>query len=116
MPCVPFHFEEFHAQLGSETQEETGDGSSHKRRCTLPVEVRRMSTKTKAAPQASRTSSVIRYLVNDAGERQDVVMPVAVFEKLLDRLEDLEDIRDARAAKQEDQWETLEEVRARLGV
>ena len=75
-----------------------------------------MSTKTKAAPQASRTSSVIRYLVNDAGERQDVVMPVAVFEKLLDRLEDLEDIRDARAAKQEDQWETLEEVRARLVV
>jgi hypothetical protein len=45
-----------------------------------------------------------------------VVLPADLYEKLLSELEDLQDIRDAEAAKAEDEWESLDEVKTRLGV
>ena len=39
---------------------------------------------------------IVRYVVDEAGERQEIVMPVTMFEKLLDRLEELEDAEDTR--------------------
>ena len=67
-----------------------------------------MKTSSKAASEAEATTdrtanetsltqpnatAGVRYIVNTAGERQDVVMPVEVYERLLDELEDAEDTR-----------------------
>lgn len=40
-----------------------------------------------------------RYLVDDKGEKVAVVLPVAVYEKILEELEELEDIRAFDEAK-----------------
>ena len=81
--------------MSVKTKAETATKGTRKTRTT---DSRGTSTKRKAA------STSIRYVVNADGERQEVVMPVAVFEKLLDRIEDLEDARDAEAAIKADKW------------
>ena len=58
----------------------------------------------------------VRYLVNEAGEQESVVLPTELFEKLIAELEDLEDLRDAEEAFKENEWESLDEVKSRLGL
>jgi hypothetical protein len=71
--------------------------------------------RTAEGPHTDRLHDV-RYIINEAGERLEVVMPVTMYEHLLNRLEDLEDIRDAREARAEGEWESIETVKARLGI
>jgi len=47
---------------------------------------------TKAAKQ-SRTETRVRYIVNTDGEKTEVVLPIELYEELLERLEDAEDIQ-----------------------
>jgi hypothetical protein len=44
------------------------------------------------------------------------VLPIKLYEQLIEVLEDREDIRDAQIARQEQQWETLAEVKQHLGI
>jgi hypothetical protein len=57
-----------------------------------------------------------RFIVNERGERMEVVLPIKVYEQLIEDLEDREDIQDAKIARKEKQWETLAEVKQRLGI
>ena len=66
--------------------------------------------------QASRKGPHARFIVNEAGERVEVVLPITAYEKLLQQIEELEDIRDAKAARAEGQWESLAAVKQRLGL
>ena len=62
------------------------------------------------------TSFGPRYIVNEQGERVEVVLPIEIYERLIEELEDREDIRDAQTARQERKWETLAEVKQHLGI
>ncbi len=42
----------------------------------------------------SSTESGVRYIVNAKGEKTEVVLPIELYEELLERVEDAEDIRD----------------------
>ena len=55
----------------------------------------------------------IRFLVDHQGNRTDALVPIEVFQRMLDDLEDLEDIQDAYEAEQEmegQEWIPLEQV------
>lgn len=69
-----------------------------------------------AASERSGEPEGVRYIVNESGEREAVVLPVQLYEKLLSELEDLQDIRDADAAMKEDDWVAWEEVKKELDV
>ena len=86
-----------------------------------------MSTtaKPKAAPKRTDTAKQepkrrpysdlagIRFLVDHQGNRTDALVPIEVFQRMLDDLEDLEDIQDAYEAEQEmegQEWVPLEQV------
>jgi hypothetical protein len=58
----------------------------------------------------------VRYIVNDKGEKTEVVLPVSSFEKLLDEVEELEDIKDFDKAMKTGEWEDFEKVAKRLGL
>ena len=58
----------------------------------------------------------MRYIVNNKGERTEVVVPIELYEQLLERLEDIEDIRDFDEAMKDPEWKDFEEVAKRLGV
>ena len=70
---------------------------------------------TKTVKKSSRKTGV-RYIVNDKGERTEVVVPIELYEQLLERLEDIEDIRDFDEAMKDPEWKDFEEVAKRLGV
>jgi len=44
-------------------------------------------------------SSLPRYVVDDKGEKVAVILPVAIYEKIIEELEELEDIRAFDEAK-----------------
>ena len=86
-----------------------------------------MSTtvKPEAAPKRTDTAELrpkrrpysdlagIRFLVDHQGNRTDALVPIEVFQRMLDDLEDLEDIQDAYEAEQEmegQEWVPLEQV------
>jgi hypothetical protein len=71
-----------------------------------------------ASSSASRKSVSFRprFIVNEGGERVEVVLPISVYEQLIDEIEDLQDIRDARVARREEKWESLAEVKRRLAL
>ena len=89
-----------------------------------------MGTKTKRttktqAKQTRRTADEpratdlhgVRYVVNEAGERLEVVMPVAVYEQILDPLEDIDDVRAYDEAKRDGGDPVpLSEIRETLGI
>jgi hypothetical protein len=72
-----------------------------------------MATKT---VNKRNVNTVVRYIVNDKGEKMEVVLPVALFEKLLDEVEELEDIKDFDKAMKTGEWEDFEKVAKRLGL
>ena len=49
-----------------------------------------------------------RYIVDDEGKRLEVVLPISVGERA--------DIRGAQIARHEGKWESLAEVKRRLGL
>ena len=66
-------------------------------------------------PQPNATAGV-RYFVNTAGERQDVVMPVEMYERLLDELEDAEDTRIIAERMKNPEFVSWEEVKQELAL
>ena len=62
------------------------------------------------------TSFRPRFIVNERGERVEVVLSIKAYEQLLESLEDREDIQDAKIARKEKQWEPLAEVKQQLGI
>ena len=74
-----------------------------------------MSMATKTAKNSSSKTEV-RYIVNDKGEKTEVVLPIELYERLLDEVEELEDIKDFDEAMKKGEWEDFEKVAKRLGV
>ena len=70
---------------------------------------------TKTAKQSS-TETRVRYIVNTNGEKTEVVLPIELYEQLIEELEELEDIRDFDEAMKNGEWEDFEEVAKRLDV
>ena len=64
----------------------------------------------------SNATAGVRYIVNTVGERQDVVIPVEVYERLLDELEDAEDTRIIAERMQNPEFVSWEEVKQELAV
>ena len=59
----------------------------------------------------------IRFLVDHQGNRTDALVPIEVFQRMLDDLEDLEDIQDAYEAEQEmegQEWVSWEDFKQEL--
>jgi hypothetical protein len=42
----------------------------------------------------SNSKTGVRYIVNDKGEKTEVVLPIGLYEKLIDAIEELQDIKD----------------------
>jgi hypothetical protein len=74
-----------------------------------------MSMGTKTGKNSSSKKEV-RYMINDKGEKTEVVLPIELYERLLDEAEELEDIKDFDEAMKKGDWEDFEEVAKRLGV
>ncbi len=74
-----------------------------------------MSRATKTAKNSSFKTEV-RYIVNDKGEKTEVVLPIELYERLLDEVEELEDIKDFDEAMKKGEWEDFEKVAKRLDV
>ena len=74
-----------------------------------------MSMATKTAKNSSSKTEV-RYIVNDKGEKTEVVLPIELYERLLDEVEELEDIKDFDEAMKKGEWEDFEKVAKRLDV
>jgi hypothetical protein len=74
-----------------------------------------MSMATKTVKNKS-SETQIRYIVDDKGEKTEVVLPIDLFERLLERIEDAEDIQAINEAMEKGEWEDFEEVAKRLGV
>ena len=72
-----------------------------------------MATKT-AKNSSSKTE--VRYIVNDKGEKTAVVLPIELYERLLDEVEELEDIKDFDEAMKKGEWEDFEKEAKRLDV
>lgn len=72
-----------------------------------------MATKT---VKNSSSKTEVRYIVNDKGEKTEVVLPIELYERLLDEVEELEDIKDFDEAMKKGEWEDFEKVAKRLDV
>ncbi len=70
---------------------------------------------TKAVKQ-KRTETGVRYIVNAKGEKTEVVLPIALYERLIEELEELEDIRDFDEAMKDSDFISWEEAKKQLGV
>jgi hypothetical protein len=88
---------------------------SFKKETTLAAKTRKKGAVSSPSPKKS-TSLRPRFIVNERGERVEVVLPIKLYEQLIEELEDREDIRDAQIARQEQKWETLAEVKQHLGI
>jgi hypothetical protein len=74
-----------------------------------------MSMATKTAKN-SGSKTEVRYIVNDKGEKTEVVLPIELYERLLDEVEELEDIKDFDEAMKKGEWEDFKKVAKRLDV
>jgi hypothetical protein len=74
-----------------------------------------MSMATKATKHSSSKTQV-RYIVNDKGERTEVVLPIDLYERLLERIEDAEDIQAIEEAMKDPDFIPWEEAKKQLGV
>jgi len=78
--------------------------------------MKNMATKTNSKPSASITKPAARYIVDADGKRTEVVLPIVLYERLLEELEELEDIRDFDEAMKDHDFVPWEEVKKQLGV
>ena len=72
-----------------------------------------MATKT-AKNSSSKTQ--VRYIVNDKGERTEVVLPIELYERLIERIEDTEYIQAVEEAMKDPDFIPWEEAKKQLGV
>ena len=72
-----------------------------------------MGTKT---AKNSSTETRVRYIVNTNGEKTEVVLPIELYEQLIEELEELEDIRDFDKAMKDPDFIPWEEAKKQLGV
>ena len=70
---------------------------------------------TKTVKQSS-TETRVRYIVNTNGEKTEVVLPIELYEQLIEELEELEDIRDFDEAMKNPDFIPWEEAKKQLGV
>jgi hypothetical protein len=75
-----------------------------------------MATKANRKSSASNTKPAVRYIVDADGKRTEVVLPVVLYERLLEELEELEDVRDFDEAMTDRDFVPWEEVKKQLGV
>ena len=75
-----------------------------------------MATKMNSKPSASNTKPAVRYIVDADGKRTEVVLPILLYERLLEELEELEDIRDFDEAMKDADFVPWEDVKKQLGV
>ena len=74
-----------------------------------------MSMTTKTAKNSSSKTEV-RYIVNHKGEKTEVVLPIELYEALLERIEDAEDVQAIEEAMKEPDFIPWEEAKKQLGV
>jgi hypothetical protein len=74
-----------------------------------------MSMATKATKH-SNSKTQVRYIVNDKGERTEVVLPIDLYERLLERIVDAEDIQAIEEAMKDPDFIPWEEAKKQLGV
>jgi hypothetical protein len=72
-----------------------------------------MATKT---TKNRNSGTDVRYIINDKGEKTEVVLPIGLYEKMLGEIEEIQDIKDFDEAMEKGQWEDFEEVARRLGL
>jgi len=72
-----------------------------------------MATKT---TKNRKLETDVRYIVNNKGEKNEVVLPIELYEKLLDEIEEMQDIKDFDEAMEKEEWEDFDEVAKRLGI
>jgi len=58
----------------------------------------------------------VRYIVNDKGEKTEVVLPIELYERLLERIEDAEDIQAVEELMAQPDFVSWEEAKKLLGV
>jgi len=70
---------------------------------------------TKAAKKISKKSAV-RYIVNSQGRKTEAVLPISLYERLLEQAEELEDIRHFDKAIKDRDSIPWEEAKRQLGL
>ena len=76
-----------------------------------------MGVATKAAKKtAKKKGPGVRFIVNAKGEKTEVVLPIALYEQMLEELEDAEDIRAADEAMKDPDFIPWEEAKKQLGL
>ena len=73
-------------------------------------------TANETIPTQPNDTAGVRYIVNVGGERQDVVIPVEVYERLLDELADAEDTRIIAERMKNPEFVSWEEVKKELAL
>jgi hypothetical protein len=56
----------------------------------------------------------VRYIVNALGEKTEVVLPIAVYERILELLEDAEDVQDTGEVMKHPDFVPWEEAEGQL--
>jgi len=74
-----------------------------------------MSMETKTVKK-SGSKTEVRYIVNHKGEKTEVVLPIELYEALLERIEDAEDVQAIEEAMKEPDFIPWEEAKKQLGV
>ena len=68
---------------------------------------------TKTEKQSS-TETRVRYIVNTDGEKTEVVLPIELYEELLERLEDAEDIQAVEEAMKAPEFVAWDEAERQI--
>ena len=74
-----------------------------------------MSMETKTVKK-SGSKTEVRYIVNHKGEKTEVVLPIELYEALLERIEDAEDVLAIEEAMKDPDFIPWEEAKKQLGV
>ena len=104
--------------MGTKTKKQVhAPGAQAKSTSVKPPSKRKGGEPTQHRPYSDLER--IRFVVDGEGNRLEAVIPIDVFDRILDDLEDLEDIQDAHDAKQEmegEAWIPLEDVLTELNI
>ncbi len=58
----------------------------------------------------------VRYVVNEKGEKESVVVPVSLFQKIVEELEDLEDASIVDERMKDPDWVDWDRAKQELGL
>jgi len=68
---------------------------------------------TKQAKRA-RKKPAVRYIVDARGQKKEVVLPISMYRRMLERLEDIEDLQYIEQAMKDPQFIPWEEAKRQL--